>query len=109
MIATLGWIYPSGVSGSSVEDPVLKMSPQTAGIDKRQYSQVKDSNKCPEGDLPTCDTHLRHLASVLAPVVLAVATTVTHVLEPPHTGDVVNVVTYASLTDRGVSTLRRID
>ena len=31
------------------------------------------------------------------------------VVEAPHTGDVVNVVTYASLTDRGVSTLRRID
>jgi hypothetical protein len=30
-------------------------------------------------------------------------------VEAPHTGDVVNVVTYASLTDRGVSTLRRID
>jgi hypothetical protein len=31
------------------------------------------------------------------------------VVEAPHTGDVVNVVTYASLTDRGVSTLRRVD
>jgi len=31
------------------------------------------------------------------------------VVEAPHTGDVVNVVTYASLTDRGVSMLRRID
>jgi hypothetical protein len=27
----------------------------------------------------------------------------------PHTGDVVNVVTYAPLTDRGVSSLPRID
>jgi cell wall-associated NlpC family hydrolase len=31
------------------------------------------------------------------------------VVEAPHTGDVVNVVTHASLTDRGVSMLRRID
>jgi len=31
------------------------------------------------------------------------------VMEAPHTGDVVNVVTCASLTDRGVSTLWRID
>jgi cell wall-associated NlpC family hydrolase len=31
------------------------------------------------------------------------------VVEAPPTGDVVNVVTYASLTDRGVSTLRHID
>jgi hypothetical protein len=31
------------------------------------------------------------------------------VMEARHTGDVVNVVTYASLTDRGVSTLWRID
>jgi hypothetical protein len=31
------------------------------------------------------------------------------VVEAPYTGDVVNAVTYASLTDRGVSTLRRID
>jgi peptidoglycan DL-endopeptidase CwlO len=31
------------------------------------------------------------------------------VVEAPHTGDVVNVLTYASLPDRGVSTLRRID
>jgi hypothetical protein len=31
------------------------------------------------------------------------------VMEAPHTGDVVNVVKHASLTDRGVSTLRRID
>jgi hypothetical protein len=31
------------------------------------------------------------------------------VVEEPHTGDVVNVVRYASLTDRGVSMLRRID
>jgi hypothetical protein len=30
-------------------------------------------------------------------------------MEAAHTGDVVNVVTHASLTDRGVSTLRRID
>jgi hypothetical protein len=52
MIATLGWLYPSGVSASSVEDPVFKMSPQTAGIDKRQYPQVKDSNKCPGGTCP---------------------------------------------------------
>jgi hypothetical protein len=37
-------------------------------IDKREYPQVKDSNKCPEGDLPTWDTHLRHLASGLAAV-----------------------------------------
>ena len=31
------------------------------------------------------------------------------VVEAPHTGDVVNVVTCASLIDRGVSTLWRID
>ena len=31
------------------------------------------------------------------------------VVEAPHTGDVVNVVTLRRLTDRGVSTLRRID
>src|ERR1035437_9659843 len=27
---------------------------------------VKDSSRCPEGDLPTWDTHLRHVASALA-------------------------------------------
>jgi hypothetical protein len=31
-------------------------------IDDREYPQVKHSNKCPDGDLPTWDTHLRHLA-----------------------------------------------
>ena len=31
-------------------------------IDDCEYPQVKGSNKCPEGDLPTRDTHLRHLA-----------------------------------------------
>jgi len=31
-------------------------------IDDCEYPQVRDSNKCPEGDLPTRDTHLRHLA-----------------------------------------------
>jgi hypothetical protein len=31
------------------------------------------------------------------------------VVEAPHTGDVVNVVTLRRLTDRGVSTLRRVD
>jgi hypothetical protein len=31
-------------------------------IDDCEYLQVRDSNKCPEGDLPTWDTHLRHLA-----------------------------------------------
>ena len=31
------------------------------------------------------------------------------VVEAPHTGDVVNVVTSASFTDRGVLLLRRID
>jgi hypothetical protein len=37
-------------------------------IDDCEYLQVRDSNKCPEGDLPTWDTHLRHLASGLAGV-----------------------------------------
>jgi hypothetical protein len=31
------------------------------------------------------------------------------VMKAPHIGDVVNVVTYASLTARGVSTLQCID
>jgi hypothetical protein len=31
------------------------------------------------------------------------------VVDASHIGDAGNVVTYASLTDRGVSTLRRID
>jgi hypothetical protein len=31
-------------------------------IDDCEYLQVRDSNKCPEGDLPTRDTHLRYLA-----------------------------------------------
>ena len=31
-------------------------------IDDCEYPQVKGSNQCPEGDLPTRDTHLRHLA-----------------------------------------------
>ena len=35
-------------------------------IDDCEYPQVKDSNKCPEGDLPTWDTHLRLLAPDLA-------------------------------------------
>ena len=35
-------------------------------IDHCEYLQVRDSNKCPEGDLPTRDTHLRHLAPGLA-------------------------------------------
>jgi hypothetical protein len=35
-------------------------------IDDCEYLQVKGSNKCPEGDLPTRDTHLRHLAPGLA-------------------------------------------
>ena len=37
-------------------------------IDDCEYPQVKDSNRCPEGDLPTRDTHLRHLAAGLAGV-----------------------------------------
>ena len=37
-------------------------------IDDCEYPQVKDSNRCPEGDLPTRDTHLRHLAPGLAGV-----------------------------------------
>jgi|GEM_PF-4769665 hypothetical protein len=37
-------------------------------IDDCEYLQVRDSNKCPEGDLSTWDTHLRRLASVLAAV-----------------------------------------
>ena len=35
-------------------------------IDDCEYLQVTDSNKCPDGDLPTWDTHLRHLAPCLA-------------------------------------------
>jgi hypothetical protein len=35
-------------------------------IDDRESLQVRDSSKCPEGDLPTGDTHLRHLAPGLA-------------------------------------------
>ena len=31
-------------------------------IDDCEYLQVRDSNKCPEGHLPTRDTHLRYLA-----------------------------------------------
>jgi hypothetical protein len=31
-------------------------------IDDCEYPQFRDSNRCPEGDLPTRDTHLRHLA-----------------------------------------------
>jgi hypothetical protein len=31
-------------------------------IDDCEYPQVKGSKQCPEGDLPTRDTHLRHLA-----------------------------------------------
>ena len=34
-------------------------------IDDCEYLQVRDSNKCPEGDLPTWDTHLRPLAALL--------------------------------------------
>ena len=34
-------------------------------IDDCQYLQARDSNKCPEGDLPTRDTHLRLLAALL--------------------------------------------
>jgi hypothetical protein len=34
-------------------------------IDDCEYPQVKGSNKCPEGDLPTRDTHLRPLAALL--------------------------------------------
>ena len=37
-------------------------------IDDCEYLQVRDSNKCPEGDLPTRDTHLRYLAPGLAGV-----------------------------------------
>ena len=37
-------------------------------IDDSEYLQATDSNKCPEGDLPTRDTHLRHLAPGLGEV-----------------------------------------
>ena len=37
-------------------------------IDDCEYPQVKESNKCPEGDLPTRDTHLRPLAPGLTGV-----------------------------------------
>jgi hypothetical protein len=37
-------------------------------IDDCEYLQVRDSNKCPEGDLPTWDTPLRHLANGLVAV-----------------------------------------
>ena len=37
-------------------------------IDDCEYLKVRDSNKCPEGDLPTRDTHLRHLAPGLVTV-----------------------------------------
>jgi hypothetical protein len=39
-------------------------------IDDCEYLQVRNSNQCPEGDLPTRDTHLRHLAPGLAGVSL---------------------------------------
>ena len=42
-------------------------------IDDCEYLQVRDSNKCPEGDLPTWDTHLRPLALALAVVSRAVS------------------------------------
>jgi hypothetical protein len=37
-------------------------------IDDCEFLQVRDSTECPEGDLPTRDTHLRHLAASLAGV-----------------------------------------
>ncbi len=113
-LSDLGKPYVFGAKGPSAYDcSSLMVAAWAAGghaLTRTTYSQVHDGTTTTQAQLVAGDLVLTpgSNGTLASPGHVAMFIGQGLVIEAPHTGDVVKVVTYASLTSAGVSALRHI-